>query len=261
MGNKKYFFFDYDGTLAVPRTRSIPQSALDALDELRAQGHFIALATGRLQVNAVDYIDSAGITNIVADGGYSVTLNGELKWMEGLPLAPVKKCLHILEDQGIPWAVSTTNELVRYSPREDFAEIAGDYYVPTEYDPNLRIDDLNCIYKAYIPCSIKDEDMVFATGALDEVPHVRYDSDTIFIEPMDKQRGIKRMMNLLNAPYEDVVVFGDGFNDVSMFIPEWTSIAMGNARQVLKERANFVTTNCDDDGIMNACKHYGWIRG
>lgn len=56
----------------------------------------------------VDYIDSAGITNIVADGGYSVTLNGELKWMEGLPLAPVKKCLHILEDQGIPWAVSTT---------------------------------------------------------------------------------------------------------------------------------------------------------
>lgn len=147
MGSKKYFFFDYDGTLAVPRTRSIPQSTLEALDELRAQGHFIALATGRLQVNAVDYIDSAGITNIVADGGYSVTLNGELKWMEGLPLAPVKKCLHILEDQGIPWAVSTTNELVRYSPREDFAEIAGDYYVPTEYDPNLRIDDLTAFIK------------------------------------------------------------------------------------------------------------------
>lgn len=125
MGNKKYFFFDYDGTLAVPRTRSIPQSTLEALDELRAQGHFIALATGRLQVNAVDYIDSAGITNIVADGGYSVTLNGELKWMEGLPLAPVKKCLHILEDQGIPWAVSTTNELVRYSPREGLCRDSG----------------------------------------------------------------------------------------------------------------------------------------
>lgn len=38
MGNKKYFFFDYDGTLAVPRTRSIPQSTLEALDELRVQG-------------------------------------------------------------------------------------------------------------------------------------------------------------------------------------------------------------------------------
>ena len=163
MGNKKYFFFDYDGTLAVPRTRSIPQSALEALDNCERRGHFIALATGRLQVNAVDYIDSAGITNIVADGGYSVTLNGELKWMEGLPLAPVKKCLHILEDQGIPWAVSTTNELVRYSPRGRLCRDSRGLLCSTEYDPNLRIDDLNCIYKAYIPCSIRDEDMVFAT--------------------------------------------------------------------------------------------------
>lgn len=259
MASKKYFFFDYDGTLAVPRTRTIPQSTLEALEALRAQGHFIALATGRLQINAVDYIDSAGITNIVADGGYSVTLDGKLTWMEGLPLEPVKNSLRILDEAGIPWAVSTTNELVRYSPQPDFAEIAGDYYVPTEYDPTLAIDDLDCVYKAYIPCSAQDEPKVLATGALDNVPHVRYDSDTIFIEPMDKQRGIKRMMDLLHAPYKDVVVFGDGFNDVSMFIPEWTSIAMGNAREVLKERADYITTACDDDGIMNACKHFGWI--
>ena len=259
MGDRKYFFFDYDGTLAVPRTRTIPQSTLETLDKLREKGHFIALATGRLQVNAVDYIDSAGITNIVADGGYSVTLNGELKWMEGLPLEPVKRSLRILEKNGIPWAVSTTNELVRYSARKDFAEIAGDYYVPTKFDPRLRIDDLTCIYKAYIPCSAEDEPKVQATGALDNVPHARYDSATLFIEPMDKQRGIKRMMDILGAPYSDVVVFGDGFNDVSMFIPEWTSIAMGNAREVLKQRADYVTTACDDDGIMNACKHFGWI--
>lgn len=91
------------------------------------------------------------------------------------------------------------------------------------------------------------------------VPHVRYNSDTIFIEPMDKQRGIRYMMDLLNAPIEDVVVFGDGYNDVSMFLPQWTSIAMGNAREVLKQRADYVTTNCDDDGIQKACEHFGWI--
>ena len=67
------------------------------------------------------------------------------------------------------------------------------------------------------------------------------------------------MMDLLNAPIEDVVVFGDGYNDVSMFLPQWTSIAMGNAREVLKQRADYVTTNCDDDGIQEACEHFGWI--
>ena len=58
---------------------------------------------------------------------------------------------------------------------------------------------------------------------------------------MEKDKGIKAMMDMLDAPYEDVVVFGDGLNDVSMFIPEWTSIAMGNAREVLKQRADYVT--------------------
>lgn len=38
MGNKKYFFFDYDGTLAVPRTRSIPQSTLEALMNCERRG-------------------------------------------------------------------------------------------------------------------------------------------------------------------------------------------------------------------------------
>ena len=69
---------------------------------------------------------------------------------------------------------------------------------------------MTTVYKAYIPCKAEDEHLVLETGALDGVPHVRYNSDTIFIEPMDKQRGIRYMMDLLNAPIEDVVVFGDG---------------------------------------------------
>lgn len=256
---RKYFFFDYDGTLAVPRTREIPQSTQETLARLREKGHFIALATGRLQINALDFISSIGIDNLVADGGYSVTLAGDLKWMEPLPIEPVKQCLHVLDKHRIPWAVTTANELVRYSPRADFAEIAGDYYVPTQYEPALSIDSLTTVFKVYIPCKAEDEHLVLETGALANVPHVRYNSDTIFIEPMDKQRGITYMMNLLHAPLEDVVVFGDGYNDVSMFLPQWTSIAMGNAREVLKERADYVTASCDDDGIMKACQHFGWI--
>lgn len=111
---RKYFFFDYDGTLAVPRTREIPLSTQETLARLREKGHFIALATGRLQINAVDFISSIGIDNLVADGGYSVTLAGDLKWMEPLAIEPVKQCLRILDEHHIPWAVTTANELVRY---------------------------------------------------------------------------------------------------------------------------------------------------
>lgn len=43
-------------------------------------------------------------------------------------------------------------------------------------------------------------------------------------------------MDHFGAPYEDVVVFGDQKNDLKMFRDEWTSIAMGNAIDELKEK-------------------------
>ena len=67
------------------------------------------------------------------------------------------------------------------------------------------------------------------------------------------------MMNLLNAPVEDIVVFGDGKNDVTMFDDRWMTIAMGNGSEELKARAKYVTTANTDDGIRNACLHFGWI--
>ena len=68
------------------------------------------------------------------------------------------------------------------------------------------------------------------------------------------------MMDYLHAPVEDVVVFGDDFNDMVMFDPQWTSIAMGNACQELKDKADFVTKANTDDGIYYACEKFGWIQ-
>ena len=256
---RKLFFFDYDGTLAVPRTRTIPHSTRDALQTLRDEGHFIALATGRLQCNAVDYIDALGIDNIVADGGYSVTVDGKLVWMEPLALEPCRECLRRLEAAGIVWAVQLGNEMLRYTPFADFDAIAGDYYVPTQVDPTLSIDGLDAIYKIYIPCKRADEAAFVASGVLDGVPWVRYNDDSVFVEPLSKAVGIKKMVDIIGGSYSDVVVFGDGKNDISMFLPEWTSIAMGNAVPQLKEHADYVTDDCDKDGIANACRHFGWI--
>ena len=49
MMNRKYFFFDIDGTLAVgtPGDQYIPESTQYTLKQLEAEGHFIAIATGR----------------------------------------------------------------------------------------------------------------------------------------------------------------------------------------------------------------------
>ena len=93
MGQRQYFFFAYDGSLAIPHTKDIPESTREALRLLEEAGHFLTLNTGRLQCNALAYIESAGFRNIVAAGGYSVTVYGQLLWIRGLAIGPLKAFL------------------------------------------------------------------------------------------------------------------------------------------------------------------------
>lgn len=76
---------------------------------------------------------------------------------------------------------------------------------------------------------------------------------------MDKSRGILRMLDLVGGRPEDAVVFGDGLNDISMFRKPFFSIAMGNGRDELKARADYVTGDNDKGGILEACKKFGWL--
>ena len=67
------------------------------------------------------------------------------------------------------------------------------------------------------------------------------------------------MLEYVHGRIEDVVVFGDDYNDLIMFKPEWTSIAMGNACEKLKKKADFITKKSTEDGIQYACQYFGWI--
>ena len=77
---RKYFFFDIDGTLAAGEMRNqfIPESTKRALEELRAAGHFVAIATGRSYAMAVDHMRELGFSNMVSDGGNGLTSEGKL---------------------------------------------------------------------------------------------------------------------------------------------------------------------------------------
>ena len=98
--HKKYFFFDVDGTLASGLTTIMPESAKRCVARLRENGHFTALATGRLQASAAVVAERYGFTHFVADGGYSLTLDGKVIEMEGLPVADCISFIDRLEAAG-----------------------------------------------------------------------------------------------------------------------------------------------------------------
>ena len=252
---KKYFFFDIDGTLSPGGTLCIPKDTQSCLEGLRASGHFTALTTGRLLSNAQDFAEKYGFEAVVADGGQSASLHGRLLFMESLPVQACAALTERLDAAGIPWAVSAENSTVRLTRDGQFTAAAGESYFETRIVPGLEAAALPVIYKIFIACSSGQQAAIDLGG----LPAVRFNTRCLFIEPTDKARGIRRLMAVLGAPCERVVVFGDGDNDCGMFCPEWTSIAMGNACAALKQRADYVTDDCDRDGIGKACRRFGWL--
>lgn len=254
---KKYFFFDIDGTLSTGFPEPyVPESTRRTLEKLEENGHFLAIATGRSHAKAVELLDELGFDNMVSDGGNGITINRKLLHIEPLNKENCIALLKEADSRNIPWGISIDNSKTRYTRNDDFVNVTEDVYMETIVDPDLDIEKIDTYYKLYIACKPEEDDTLVA---LKNLPFVRFHDAYLFVEPDDKSVGIKAVMDYFGAPYKDVVVFGDQKNDLKMFRDEWASIAMGNAIDELKEKADFVTKNADDDGIEYACKHFGWI--
>lgn len=207
---------------------------------------------------AEGYMKQLGFKNMVSDGGNGITINEQLISIKPLDYDLCVQLIHECEAKGIPWAFSPTNESYRLAPNDDFMNFTHDDYLPTIVKPNVKPEDYQQIYKVYVAFYKEDEAKL---ETLKYLPYARFHKEYIFVEPCDKSVGIKAICDYFHAPYKDVVVFGDETNDLSMFNDEWTCIAMGNGVDALKQKATYVTSDVDKDGIYNACVHFGWIEG
>ena len=254
----KYFFFDIDGTLTDIHTGQLVQSGLDTLRELEEKGNFVAIATGRAYYKTKAVAEKTGIRNFVANGGAALIVNNQLVRNAPLDKEKALVILHEADELGYGILVSPNDSTDVLMKDHRFPEQCGERKEPTNYiyDPDLNFDEIENIYKFYISMEEKDEHLL---KHRDLLGHIRMSEGYFWYQHDQKEKGIMDMMDYLHGDLKDVVVFGDGENDMVMFRKEWTSIAMGNGYPALLEKADYITDAAEEDGIMNACRHFGWI--
>lgn len=79
------------------------------------------------------------------------------------------------------------------------------------------------------------------------------DDKTIFcdIANIDSNKGnaVKKLLEILNIKKEETIAIGDDINDLSMFEQVGYKVAVSNAIDIVKEKADEITLSNDEDGV------------
>ena len=74
-----------------------------------------------------------------------------------------------------------------------------------------------------------------------------------------KRGGIQSVLDALDPHHGTVYGIGDASNDVSLMNAVDVGIAMGNAPDYLKKRADYITDSVDKDGVVKRSSTLGYI--
>ena len=252
----KAIFFDADGTLLSHKTKSVPMSARKAIDIVRRKGIKCFLCTGRHKLE----LDDLPIADMEFDGyvclNGQIILDGNTNFIWGDPFDGLTrdKLVELFNGKTIPLLfiekdrlyINYVDDLVQTvqkrisSPLPKIDQYHGDpIYMACAY----ANDDIAPSLIHSLPDTVATT--MWASGGID-----------IINKQGGKVAGIKKIQEQYGYTMDEIMTIGDGDNDKDMIAYATQGIAMGNALDSVKQVANYISSDIDDDGIWNALDHY-----
>ena len=255
----KAAFFDVDGTLLSHNTGSVPRSAREALDLLRARGVRTYLCTGR----HITELRRLPVAELAFDG--YVTLNGHIcldrdqKKLFGLPFPreTAEALIAIFRDHRLPLCLVEESGLTLNFVDDTVVRAMKSVSTPV---PGVAEYDGAPVYQACAFISPEEDDRIRAV--MPPGCHMaRWNDNGVDLIPGGggKTAGIGFFLEREGILPEECMAFGDAENDMEMLEYCGIGVAMGNSRDRVKDVADYVTTDIDRDGVANALRHYGLI--
>ncbi|MEG0367272.1 MAG: HAD family hydrolase [Coprobacillus sp.] len=253
--DKKAFFFDIDGTLAIHG--KVPQSTVESLKELKNLGHYIFICTGRPYHYAYSHYAKYADGFITSNGRYIVYEENVLM-DEPMKHSQIQHFIEVMRKYHCGFGIIDQDKGFLEVHDESMREDMKSSYYPGYYMTEFKDSDVSgYMFDVYFS-NHKDFENVQSELAGEVIlnEHFPHPSADATILGIDKGNGIDCVLQYFHLQREDAFAFGDGSNDLCMFQHVEHGIAMGNAIEELKKEAEYVTTSIDNDGIYNALQYY-----
>ncbi|MGV2874294.1 Cof-type HAD-IIB family hydrolase [Macrococcus capreoli] len=262
----KMIVLDMDDTLLTSDNTILP-STKDALIKAQQQGIKVVLASGR---PTGGMLAAAKALQLADFGSYILSYNGaevtEMSTGELIAATHVSKqsfdaVYDYLRARDVFVLTYIDNTIVYEGTHE---------YMNVEHEltglPMQPVEDLKAFVTGDVP-KLMGVDDIEKISAMNEAIGGSFNGDIhattskpFFLEFMNKDvskgKVLKQLVEKLGIKQEEVMAFGDSNNDKDMLEYAGLGVAMGNANDNIKQIADVITDDHNQDGIANIVNKY-----
>lgn len=263
--------FDMDGTLLTSRN-TVSELSKEAIAKAMDYGKKVIVCTGRA-VSAVELYKESALRNVryyVCENGallydsvekviMSVTAIPENIVSEIIDLVEERDCMVIVVSNGHNQSSRKDMERMEHFCAERYKELQlktgtlRDDVCKSYRKERVPVEKLN-IYCANV--EIRDE--LYDQIKQLPVTMVHAEKTGLEVSPlhMNKGVGLRGICEILRVPLDNVIAVGDADNDVEMMKIAGLPVAMGNARQCVKDICKVSVADNDHEGCAEAIWKY-----
>lgn len=259
---RKMICTDLDGTL-LNSFSSIPELNIRVIRELQRQGHLFNICTGRISQSARFYASHfEPQTSVIASGGSIIILEDQTYYRAEQDRMLLEKIYDIAVDFGITSTFQSEDTLyISNRIPKFFTKLSHDIGVPREQrvimksirDKSEFLESIEAYVFVSLMCLNREKSRRLK-AALTSVSGISVTSPfpgvlDVTTVPVDKGTSIKKLAEYFRIEKEDIIIFGDGENDLAMTDVAGISVAMGNAVESMKQRADRIAPTNDKAGV------------
>ena len=251
----KAIIVDVDGTLLSHTNRQIPESARSALRAAKEQGILLFIATGRHK-RGLDF--DPLIMSPMFSG--HITLNGQLcftgdsiLYSNPIDRDDIREVVSFLAHQPIPVLFSEADGFFVNMIDETVLEAHASCGMET---PKIDVPGHAMETDIYMMGVFGGNKYIHLLQRFKHCDHVPWfwggGGFDVFPQGGNKWAGIMPVLEHFKIKPEEAATIGDCENDIEMLVHAGFSVAMGNAAGHVKEYADYVTDDIDEDGFSKA---------
>lgn len=273
----KLICIDMDGTL-LNNKHEISERNKEAIKKATERGVKVAVTTGRLFASAKYYAGLLGVkTPIISCNGAFIREKDEDKviYESVLNEDQLDRVYDVIKKYDINMAYFNTPNTViseKIVPEEHgykvMNKMMGESKEKVMFSEGIDFKEAFKTYGKHILKAIciendsnKLEDLFKAKEELKKYEDLEVVSSSpsnfeVMNKGTSKGRAVKVLADILNINREEIMCLGDSENDLSMIEFAGLGVAMGNAEEFLKEKADYITDTNENDGVAKAIEKF-----